>query len=255
MAGSKGSPLESVRYTKTRVVTIDPEIMRDKRIVMGLHNDPRTNIFRILRTTILNQLRENNWNSFAITSATPGAGKSFVSVNLAMAIAMEGNQSVILVDADLRLPSIGDYFGLSIDFGLIDHLQGKEALEEILFNPGIERLVVLPGRDCQISSSEWVSSPKMMKLVQELKSRYESRVVIFDIPPLCVADDAMLLFPYVDAVLLVLEDEKNTKEELEYSMRLLEQTNLLGTVLNKSRSSLPMHNYGYYGYNQKSAGD
>ena len=253
MASNNGSPVESIRYTNTRVVTIDPEIMREKRLVMGLHNDPRTNIFRVLRTNILTQLRENNWNSFAITSATPDAGKSFVSVNLAMAIAMEGNQSVILVDADFRLPSIGEYLGLPVDAGLIDYLKGMVSLEEVLFNPGIERLVVLPGRDCQISSSEWVSSPKMMKLVQELKSRYESRVVIFDMPPLCVADDTMLLFPYVDAVLLVLEDEKNTKEELEYSMHVLERTHLLGTVLNKSRKPLPGHHYGYYGYEQQAS--
>lgn len=252
---TNGNTLDSIRYTKTRVVTLDPEAMREHRIVMGLYNDPRANVFRVLRTNILTQLRENGWNSFAITSATPDAGKSFVSVNLAMAIAMEGNQSVILVDADLRRPSIGDYLGLPVGAGLIDYLKNMVTLEEVLFNPGIERLVVLPGRDCQISSSEWVSSPKMQKLLQEVKSRYETRIVILDMPPLCVADDAMLLLPYIDGTLLVLEDEKNTKEELEYSMHVLEQTNLLGTVLNKSRKPLPGHHYGYYGYEQQATDD
>ncbi|MDO9049317.1 MAG: CpsD/CapB family tyrosine-protein kinase [Methylobacter sp.] len=238
-------PLDSIRYTKTQSVIIDQDVLRNNRVIMGLNNDPRADLFRVLRTNVLKQLRENNWNSFAITSATPGAGKTFISVNLAIAIAMEGNQSVLIVDADLRRPSVGQYLGLQCEFGLVDCLKSDVALEDVLVNPGIERLVVLPGKNSDNNSSELISSRKMISLIQEIKSRYESRIIILDLPPLFAADDAMVLMPYADAALLVVEDGKNTTEELQHSMYILEQTNLLGLVLNKSRQPLPTYQYGY----------
>ncbi|NOR81121.1 MAG: exopolysaccharide biosynthesis protein, partial [Methyloprofundus sp.] len=103
--------IESIQYTKTRTAFLDPDILHNNRIIMGDNNNPRADIFRVLRTKILKRLRDNSWNSFAITSATPDAGKTFISVNLAIAIAMEGNQSVLIVDADLKRPSIAKCIG------------------------------------------------------------------------------------------------------------------------------------------------
>ncbi len=238
-------PLDSIRYTTTKTTILNPEMLRNNRVIMGLYNDPRADIFRVLRTNILKQLRENNWNSFAITSATLGAGKTFVSVNLAIAIAMEGNQSVLLVDADLRRPSLHKYLGLQEKLGLADYLIGDVSLEDILINPGIERLVILPGTCSNNNASEFISSRKMVNLIKEIKSRYESRIIIFDIPPLFAADDALLFMQHIDAALLVVEDGKNTTNELQHSMHILEQTNLLGLVVNKSRQPIPTHQYGY----------
>jgi capsular exopolysaccharide synthesis family protein len=243
--GADEYPRNSIHYTKTQTVTIDPDVLRDNRVVMGLYNDPRADVFRVLRTNVLMQLRENNWNSFAITSATPGAGKTFTSLNLAIAIAMEGNQSVLLVDADFRRPSVSHYLGLQCKFGFIDYLAGIAPLEHVLINPSIENLVLLPGNDSKINYSELISSPKMVSFIKEIKSRYESRIIIFDIPPLSVADDALLFMPYVNAALLVVEDGKNTSDELQHSMHILAQTNLLGLVLNKSRQLIPIYQYGY----------
>jgi protein-tyrosine kinase len=239
--------LDSIRYTKTHTVAIDPDALLDNRVVMGLHNDPRADIFRVLRTNVLRQLRENNWNSFAITSATPGAGKTFISVNLAIAMAIEGNQSVLIVDADLRRPSVGQYLGIEWDFGLVDCLEGNVPLADALVKPDIERLVILPGKDSDSSASELISSRKMVNLIQEIKSRYEDRIIIFDIPPLFAGDEALLFMPYIDAALLVVEDGKNTSDQLQHAMYILEQTNLLGLVVNKSRQSLPVYQYEYSG--------
>lgn len=131
---------------------------------------------------------------------------------------MEGNQSVLVVDADLRRPSVGQYLGLQWEFGLVDCLEGEVPLEDALINPGIERLVILPGKNASNSASELISSHKMVNLIEEIKSRYESRIIIFDIPPLFAADDALLFMPYIDAALLVVEDGKNTADELQHSM-------------------------------------
>jgi len=237
-------PLDSIRYTKTQTVVIDQDVLRNNRVIMGLYNDPRADIFRVLRTNVLKQLRENNWNSFAITSSASGAGKTMISVNLAIAIAMEGNQSVLIVDADLRSPKVGQCLGLQCEFGLIDYLKSDISLEDTLINPGIERLVVLPGKDCNNNSSELISSRKMVNLIKEIKSHYESRIIIFDLPPLFAGNDALVFMSYVDAALLVVEDGKNTTDELQHSMHILEQTNLLGLVLNKSRQQISAYQYG-----------
>ncbi|MGJ0483995.1 MAG: CpsD/CapB family tyrosine-protein kinase [Methylomicrobium sp.] len=234
-----------IRHTKIQRGMIDMDVLRENRIVMGLDNDPRADIFRVLRTNVLRQLRQNNWNSFGITSATPGAGKTFISVNLAIAIAMEEDQNVLLVDADLKCPGVGQHLGLRFDVGLIDCLTSDLSLYDACINPGIERLVVLPGRNSNKNPSELISSRRMRDLIKEIKSRYESGIIIFDLPPLFAADDALLFMPHTDAALLVVEDGKNTPEELQHSMYILEETNLLGLILNKSKQALPTYQYGY----------
>jgi protein-tyrosine kinase len=238
-------PANSIRYPKIQTEGIDSDALLNNRVIMGTDDDPRANIFRVLRTNVLRQLRQNGWNSFAVTSATPGAGKTFVSLNLAIAIAMEEDQNVLLVDADLKWPSVGQRLGLRFDYGLIDCLTNGRTLYEACINPGVERLVVLPGRSSANNSSELISSRRMLNLIKEIQSRYKSGIIIFDLPPLFAADDALLLMSYVDAALLVVEDGKNTTDELQKAMYILEETNLLGLVLNKSRQSLPSYQDGY----------
>lgn len=236
---------ESMKRPHLQTDAINPDVLQNNRLIMGLDDDPRADIFRVLRTNVLRQLRQNNWNSFAVTSATPGAGKTFISLNLAIAIAMEEDQNVLIVDADLKCPSVGQDLGLQFDFGFIDCLTGDLSLYDSCINSGIERLMVLPGRYSPNNSSELISSRRMLNLIKEIKSRYKSGIIIFDLPPLFAADDALLLMSHVDAALLVVEDGKNTSDELHKAMYILEETNLLGLVLNKSRQSLSSYQDGY----------
>lgn len=204
---------------------------------MGLKNDPHADVFRLLRTQVLRQMRENHWSSLAVVSPTAGCGKSFVTANLAIAIAMEVNQTVLIMDVDLRNPQLGWHFGLENEKGLLDYLQDGTPVEELLVNPGFERLVVLPGRHTQSVSSELLSLPKMTTLVTELKARYASRILIFDLPPLLTSDDAMLFMPHFDAALLVAEDGQTTPDDMRQALAILESTNLAGTVLNKVKGA------------------
>lgn len=245
-------PLSLIQYTQTKVVRSSPDILRQRRTIMGLKNDPHVNIFRQLRTKVLRKLRENKWNSLAITSANSNAGKSFVTVNLAIALAMEVNQTVLVVDADLRNPSLGWFFGLDAEKGLLDYLSNDTPLATILINPGFQRLVILPGKGYTTHSSELLSSPKMVALVNELKVKYDSRIILFDMPPLLASDDTMLFMPNFDAALLVVEDGKTTAEDVRRSLQLLEETELMGIILNKSREHM---GDGYYSaYSQPVAG-
>ncbi len=228
----------SIKYTRTRKVSVPSDLMRERRLVMGLKNDPHADVFRQLRTNLLRQLRDNDWSSLAIVAPSAECGKSFITANLAIALAMEVNQTVLVVDADLRNPGIGWQFGLDVETGLIDYLHADIAVEDMLVNPGFDRLVLIPGRGTTRISSELLSLPKMTALVEELKSKYQSRIILFDLPPLLSSDDAMVFMTHFDAALLVIEDGKTTPEEVNRSLALLEQTNLAGMVLNKSRGKI-----------------
>ena len=232
-APSTESPLEKLEYTTTQVVPCHPDQLEKNRIVAGFSNNDHSQLFRTLRTQVLQKMRANNWKSLAITSASPGEGKSVVASNLAVAIAREVNQTVLLADVDLTNPGLIDCFGIQPDKGLADYLKGEATLEEIIINPGLERLVILPGSGSLINSSEIISSPKMVSLFQETKSRYKSRFVIYDMPPILPTDDVLSSVGHTDAVLLVVEDGRNSQKDLERAVRQLKGTAFMGYVLNK----------------------
>lgn len=237
--------LKNITYDQTKIVKTDANVFAENRLIAGLKGDPRNTPFRMLRAQVLQQLREHNWNTLAINGATQGAGKTFVATNLAVSIALEVNQTVLLVDLDLRRPSVHKYFGFEPEYGLLDYLQDDIPVKDILINPGIERLVLLPGKGSTDEASEKISSPKMLRLVDELKSRYNSRIIIFDLPPLLSVDDAWLFLPHVDAALLVVENGKNTEEEVIKSLEILKRTNYIGTVLNKADEKSKDYYYSY----------
>lgn len=232
-------------YTQTQVQELNHEELIQRRIIAQQKYSPEASVFKMLRTKVLKLLRENNWNSLAVTGATQGAGKSMVAVNLAIAMAMEVNQTILLVDLDLKYPKVHWYFDFQVKAGLKDYILSDIPLSDILINPaGIDRLVILPGRGEAAGSSEMVSGLKMQELVSEIKNRYKSRIIIFDMPPVLAADDVLASMDYYDSALLVVEDGGNSEMEIKKSLQMLSGTNVLGTVLNKSEN--PPDHQSYY---------
>ncbi|MCG8012053.1 MAG: CpsD/CapB family tyrosine-protein kinase, partial [Candidatus Thiodiazotropha weberae] len=169
--------------------------------------------------------------------------KTLTAINLAISMAREVNHSVLLVDMDLRRPSVQDYFVDERLPGISEYLQNEKDLNEILFNPGLDRMVVLPGNKSIENSSEMLSSPKMVDLVTELKKRYPNRIVIFDLPPLLSCDDVIAFSPYIDALMLVVSEGETLKKDLVRSYELLSTRNIIGTVLNKSNEECSNSSY------------
>lgn len=233
-----------IEYQQTRTLSITSEQLEANRVVAHLEQDPRSVPFDMLRTKVLRSMRANDWRTLAICSATSGAGKSLVSSNLAVSMAKEGNYTVLLVDLDLKNPSIHQYFSIEPECGIEAHLEDQVPLSEILVNPGIERLTILPGKNRIAHSSKLLYSKAFAQLHEEIRTRYESRLIIFDLPPLLAADDALILADMVDASLLIIEEGKNTEDEIKNSLRLLQSTDMLGTVLNKSESNTSAYYYG-----------
>ena len=233
-------------YTQTKVVELDRKLLKKNRLLIDVKQDRANTAYKLLRTQVEQRMLARQWNTLAITSAGPGQGKSLTSINLAISLAKSTHHTVLLVDLDLRRPSIHQYFGYEPDKGIYDCLTEDLPISEILFNPGIERLVIAPGKQSIYNSSEILASPKMSALVNEVKNRYRSRYIIFDLPPVLATDDAMAFSPFVDAMLLVVEDGVTTKDQLRQTVELLQGTNIIGTVLNKSKSSNGSYYYYYY---------
>lgn len=226
---------QKIEYTQTRVVELNAEQLRRERIIAASDDDTRADSYRQLRTQILQKFRENNWRTLAITSPNSQAGKTLTALNLAISLSLEVNQTVMLVELDLRNPSILKKLGIENEYGLIDVVEGRIDLTQALVNPGFERLVILPNSGTEKRRSELLSSPQMGALLQDIVNRYESRLIIFDLPALLDDDDALVFAPYADATLLVVEDCASKRADIERSMQLLQGTRLLGTVLNKVR--------------------
>ena len=230
-----GPPPAFIEYTETRQIELKDQHTEMRRVIATRPGDARMEVYRQLRTQILQTLQRNSWTTLAITSPMKDAGKTLTAVNLAMSLARESSHTVLLVDLDLVQPSLHTTLGVNAKWGIADVLEGRVELREALINPGIQRLVVLPGRPQESMASELLSSQSMRRLMEDITRRYESRYIIFDLPPLLRDDNALKFAPLVDATLIVVEAGVNTPEEVERSMHLIANTNLLGTILNKAR--------------------
>ena len=231
-----------ITYTKTRSLSIPHTVLREHRVMAAHKKGPFVDAYKILRTQVTQRLRENGWNVVGVTSPGYGEGKTLTAVNLAVSLAMETTQTVLLVDSDLQDPTVHQVFGLKDCLGLADYLLDDQPVEDLLLHPGIGRFVLLPGGRTISNSTEILTAPKMVALVEELKHRYPSRVVIFDLPPLLHTADVLAFSPYTDALLMVVEEGKTTGEELQRALSLVKNSRpVLGTVLNKAgRSSLTL---------------
>jgi capsular exopolysaccharide synthesis family protein len=224
-----------LRVPAGQISRSDEEELSEERVIASSVHDERAGPYRQLRTRILKTMRDNQWTTLAITSAHVGAGKSLTSTNLAISFSRAPNTAVLLVDLDLETPTIHEKLNLKPEKGLVDFLEDKAELEDIMFDPGLNQLTVLAGRPSGRYSSELLASSKMQKLMHDLCYQSDASITIFDLPPLLRNDDALLFAPNVDATLLIVEDGVTTKDQLQQSIELLDKANIIGTILNKAR--------------------
>jgi len=230
-----------ITYDKTKTIDIDFNVLKENHIIAGFEPEPFSNVYKILRAQVLQELRSNGWNSIGVTSARKGEGKTLTAINLAISLSMDVNHTVLLVDANLRSPAISNYFGIQPKYGLSDCLIDGIEVEDVLLHPsGIDRLVVLPGGKPFINAGEMLASPMMVEFIREVKTRYASRIIIFDLPPVLVAGESLIVASHIDTSLLVVEAGKTKKSEAATAESLLSSANVMGTVLSKSREKMRM---------------
>jgi protein-tyrosine kinase len=238
-----GSMRKQIRlqYTKTRKIRTDPQALFNNHVFALTPDLDITKQIEILRAQVLKRLKDMKANCLMVTSAHSREGKTFISTNLAVSMAQNLDRTVLLVDADMRnrrykRHNTADvFFNSSSKAGLSDYLSGKAEIEDLLINPGIPRLTLLPSGEALPDSAALVGSPKMETLVSEMKSRYSrERVVIFDCPSFLSNADPLILSRYVDAVLIVVENARTESRSLMRMLELLKDKKIVGTVFNKS---------------------
>jgi Mrp family chromosome partitioning ATPase len=222
-------------YTHTRVFTPDASALESKRIVNPAGNEAAVAAFQMLRTQVIQRMDENGWRTMAVLSPGVNDGKTTTAINLAVSLANDRRHTVLLVDCDLRHPSIGARLGIDPELGVDDLLRGNARVEQCLYHPdGFDRLVVIPARTALANSSEALAGPRGRDLVAELRGRYPERIIVFDLPPVLGADDALAFLPMVECGLVVIAEGATRRDDLLRCMELLRKTPILGTVLNKA---------------------
>jgi protein-tyrosine kinase len=222
-------------YTRTRVFKPSMAVLEANRILDPVSPDRAAAAFRLLRTQVLQRMDGKGWRSLAIFSPSAGDGKTTMAINLAISLANDQSHSVLLVDFDFKRPTVASKLGLAPEYGGDDALLGNSSVDECLYHPeGFERFVILPARNTLPNSSEVLAGPRCRELVQELRNRYPERLVLFDLPPVLNADDALAFAPLVECGLVVAAEGQTRRADLTRTIELLHATPLVGTALNRA---------------------
>ena len=226
-----------------------PELQwSDKLVMLSNPQSFEAEQFRMLRTSLLFPGAENTARSIMITSAVPGEGKSFVAANLAISIAQGINEHVLLMECDIRRPSIHTYFGYGNAEGLSEYLAQGTPLADSLLKTGINKLTILPGGKPPHNPAELLSSQKMGSLLEEVKSRYSDRYIIIDSPPPRLTAETNAIAKRVDGIIVVVKLGSTRREMVDDLVRTVGRDKIIGVVTNHHEiSTLGYSGYGKYG--------
>jgi len=206
--------------------------------------------FRKLKTQIFHRLT-NPPHSILITSAVPGEGKTMVAVNLAIAISQEINRKAILIDGDLRKPSIHLEKSQNSK-GLTDYLSDGTPLSEILTNSDLENLRIIMAGASTLKSSELIGSKRMGELLKSLGELGENTYILIDSPPIISTTEPTLLSKMVDGIILVVRADQTPRETVQRAVKSIDRKKMIGIVFNqidvKPSSYYSMHYYHYKHY-------
>lgn len=237
----------SDRLDIKRLQVVQPRkgVVEDNKIVGFNSRDKRSRPFNLMRTQLAKQFTEEKVRLVGITSATPAAGKSFLSVNLAASLSRVLQASTFLVDLDLRRGCVAHELGLDFQSGISDYLLGgQEDLRAVGLNIEGTSLAVFPTRAVSIDSAEAIAGGTYDSLVQTMRDETAGAVIIFDLPPVFANDDAVLSTRLLDGYIMVVDSGKTTRRQLTDAMEMLDPVPCLGTVLNRYAGGI-LDSYGY----------
>ncbi|WP_199534020.1 CpsD/CapB family tyrosine-protein kinase [Romboutsia weinsteinii] len=219
------------------------------------YNNPKSPIseaYRSIRTNIEFSNFDEEVKTIVVTSSQQNEGKSTVTANLAVSFATLEDKKVLIMDGDLRNPTVHRMFGISNITGVTDILTGNKDFLECVHTSKVEGLHILTCGKIPPNPSEMLGSKKMKKFVEELKNHYD--YIFIDAPPVGIITDAGIIASYVDGTVLVVGSKEADIEAVKISKERLDKVNanILGAVLNKYEaegSSNAYYNY-YYGHDE-----
>jgi len=219
-------------------LALDWPTLKERRVISASDAQPAGHAYRMLRTQVLQRARSNGLTTLGVISAVNGEDKTLTAVNLALSLAAEPNQTVLLLDLDLRRPAVARTLGLAAERGLESWFAGDMPTRNVCYGvEGVERFFVFPTMAPVSGSSEVLAGIATRKLFTELKGRDPGRLLIVDLPPVLLSDDALTVAPLLDAVVLVVNERRTKREDIVRVVELLGNTRIVGTVLNRSSES------------------
>jgi protein-tyrosine kinase len=224
-----------IAWENLSTLDLDQERILQSRIVTIDRSDHAHAPFDMMRTRVLQDLRQNNWTSVAITSPTPACGKSLVALNLAFSLAHQKDCRTLLIDLHLKQPAIGEMLGVKASASMEAFLRGDAAAHNLFLRYG-DNLAIGTNHQPVPFSAELLQSLETARVLQDLQQKLEPDVILFDMPSMLFNDDVTAFLPTVDCAILVAAAESSTLDEVDECERYLsERTQVLGTVLNRCR--------------------
>jgi Mrp family chromosome partitioning ATPase len=237
-APARGAPRAApVGPAWNELAVFEPEarLVARNHIVTFEDVDPAHSHFDILRTKVLRAMRRGGWTSLGITSPTSGCGKTTLALNLAFSLAHQPDVRTVLVELDLRRPSMARQIGLKVPQSMASVLQGTRSVGESFVRYG-DSLAIGTNAQSVRNSAELLMNPRTAEGIAAIKRAFLPDVIIYDLPPMLQSDDVMAFLPHLDCVLLVAGAEKSRLDEVDKCEKdIAEQTNVLGVALNLCR--------------------
>jgi capsular exopolysaccharide synthesis family protein len=209
--------------------------------------------YRSLRTHVLHKSQKRKLQSIVVASVNPSEGKSVTALNLSWLLAQTDGVRALVIDSDLRMPSLADYLGIETNKGLSDILAGKSGLKDSIIRLEPSGLHLLPGGEARSDVAELISGPKFKEILREVREMFD--YIIIDAPPLGIFTDATVLINQADGAMLVVRANHTRYSDVDRIMETLPRERMLGVVLNQSEDVLQESHYNYGSYGNKSAKD
>ncbi|MGL5011977.1 MAG: CpsD/CapB family tyrosine-protein kinase, partial [Paracoccaceae bacterium] len=230
------SPIPASRvWESIGAISLDAGSLAGNGLFTSASTNPAVSVFDMLRTRLLQALREKGWQRIAITSPTHGCGKSFVAANLALSLARLPATRSILMDLELRRPHLAGIFGVTDAAPLREFLSGEQPLESHFRRFGKNLALAVNGEAVEDPAAV-LQDPDTAMALDAMIAQLQPDAVIYDLPPALVSDDVMSMIPQVDAVLLVVDGTRSSAEEIKATERMLDgHVPLMGVVLNRAQ--------------------
>jgi len=220
-------------YSASRRLTLDIERLIANGCACAAAAAPELDHYKLLRTRIQQHCKGAGGKAIMVTSPRGGRAKTRTAVNLALTFAKAFNQTVMLVDCDLRQQAVHQIMGFENPVGLADYFIDRRPFQELIVWPNIPQMTVVSGGRTVQNSAELIGSVRMKALVEELKGRYRDRILIFDAAPVLEGADALSLSDLADGIILVVEEGRTGMREVKDALAILTPGKILGYVLHR----------------------
>jgi protein-tyrosine kinase len=247
----RAAAIEADARIRAVPLAVQSEACRERRVLLqGDEDGDRAAVaaYRMLRTRLLHRARSKRWVTMGVTSAGPNDGKTLTALNLACSMAREKSREVVLLDMDMRNPSVCRALGAEPRRQLRDYLEKSGGADDIFFSVGSDNLLIAGSTTPTAQASELLASQRFDQLIKEIKVGTVDPIVLIDLPPMLVTDDALVVAPKIDAFIVVASERLTNRADLTKALDMLSEFPIAGLVLNRAIDNAPGYEYGYDGY-------